>query len=233
MKLGLMLASAPDRPELGEVHRLGIETLGRGDQAFLYLVDDGVCGLDRPEIGELRARGARVFACAYGAKKRGIAWDPAKAAFSGLTVLLDVIVGCDRFVAFTPLGRSPAQAPPAPAAGRLPRTLVTITEDPRASHRPAEAVRIAAGIGGWNKTEVDVLLGGPAPRVLSPWADEFVDGENYEHYLPILREWKRPVFLAPGAERFEEMGEATLPFEGLDDAGVAGLRARATHLIPF
>jgi sulfur relay (sulfurtransferase) complex TusBCD TusD component (DsrE family) len=233
MKLGLLLASAPDRPELGEVYRLALDAIGRGDLAFLYLVDDGVRCLDRPEVAELRERGVRLFACAYGAKKRGIAWDPSKAAFSGLTGLLDVIVGCDRFLAFTPLGRSPAEAPPSPLAGVLPRTLVTVSEDPRESHRPAEAVRIAAGIGGWNKTEVDVLLLGPASRVLSPWADECVDGENYDHYLPILREWKRPVFLAPDAERFEEMAEATLPFEALDADGVEGLRSRATFLIPF
>ena len=233
MKLGLMLASAPDRPELGEVHRLALDAIGRGDLAFLYLVDDGVRCLDRPELDDLRAQGTRVFACAYGAKKRGIAWDPAKAAFSGLTGLLDVVVGCDRFLAFTPLGRSPAEVPPPSLAGVLPRTLVTISEDPRESHRPAEAVRIAAGIGGWNKTEGDVLLLGPASRVLSPWADEFVDGENYDHYLPILREWKRPVFLAPDAERFEEMAEATLSFEALDVAGTAALRTRAIHLIPF
>lgn len=233
MKLGLMLASAPDRPELGEVHRLALGAIGRGDQAFVYFIDEGVRCLHRPEVAELRERDVRLFACAYGAKKRGIAWDPAMAAFSGLTVLLDVIAGCDRFLAFTPLGRSPVEAPLPPPAGSLPRTLVTITEDPRESHRPAEAVRIAAGIGGWNKTEVDVLLLGPASLVLSPWADEFVDGENYDHYLPILREWKRPVFLAPDAERFEEMAEATLPSEALNAAGLTALRARATHLIPF
>lgn len=233
MKLGLMLASAPDRPELGEVCRFALDAVGQGGQAFLYLVDDGVRCLDRPEVAELRARGVRIFACAYGAKKRGIAWDPDKAAFSGLTVLVDVITGCDRFLAFTPLGKSPSGAPPPTAPGRLPRTLVSISEDPRESHRPAEAVRIAAGIGGWSKTDVDVLLLGPASRVLSPWADEFVDGENYEHYLPILREWKRPVSLAPGAERFEEIAEATLPFESLEAPAVEALRARATHHIPF
>ncbi len=113
------------------------------------------------------------------------------------------------------------------------RTLVRITENPAESHRPAEAVRIAAGIGGWKKTEVDLLLEGPAARLLSPWAEEFVDGENYRHYLPILREWKRPVSLAPGAERFEEIEEATLPVAWLDAEGVAALRARATHQILF
>jgi hypothetical protein len=233
MKLGLMLASEPGRPEPAEACGLALGALARGDAVFLYLVDDGVRCLDLPEIAELRAKGARLFACAYGAKKRGIAWDPAKAAFSGLTVLVDVIAGCDRFLAFTPLGRSPSGPPPAPAPGELPRALVTVTEDPAASHRPAEAVRIAAGLGGWNKLEVDLLLQGPASRVLSPWAEEFVDGENYGHYLPILRERQRPAYLAPGAERFAEIGEATLPLQWLGEGGVAGLRARATHLLPF
>lgn len=228
-----MLASPPDRPELAEAHRLAGEAMDRADAVFLYLIDDGVRCLDAPEVEDLRRRGARLFACAYGAKKRGIAWDPAKAAFSGLTVLVDVITGCDRFLAFTPLGRSPETSPPSPLPGQLPRTLVRITENPAESHRPAEAVRIAAGIGGWKKTEVDLLLEGPAARLLSPWAEEFVDGENYRHYLPILREWKRPVSLAPGAERFEEIEEATLPVAWLDAEGVATLRARATHQILF
>ncbi|MCC7517742.1 MAG: DsrE family protein [Verrucomicrobiae bacterium] len=233
MKLGLMLASAPDRPELSKVHQLAGDAFARGDAVFLYLIDDGVRCLDRPEMADLRAKGIRIFACAYGAKKRDIAWDPEKAAFSGLTVLVDVITGCDRFRAFTPLGCSPEEAPPAPPDGSLPRTLVTVTEDPAASHRPAEAVRIAAGIGGWKKTEVDLLLAGPASRVLSPWADEFVDGENYTHYLPILREWQRPAHLAPDAVSFEDMDAATLPTHRLDAAGVAALRARATHHLPF
>ncbi|NUN92470.1 MAG: DsrE family protein [Verrucomicrobiae bacterium] len=233
MKLGLMLASPPDRPELAEASRLANEAMDRADTVFLYLIDDGVRSLDASEIEGLRRRGVRLFACAYGAKKRGIAWDPAKAVFSGLTVLVDVITGCDRFFALTPLGRSPASPPPAPTPGRLPRTLVTVTEDPAVSHRPAEAVRIAAGIGGWKKTEVDLLLEGPASRLLSPWAEEFVDGENYGHYLPLLREGKRPVFFAPGAERFEEIEEATLPIEWLDAAGVAALRAQAAFQIPF
>ena len=36
----------------------------------------------------------------------------------------------------------------------LPKTLVIIETDPRTSARPAEAIRIAAGIGVWKKTDV-------------------------------------------------------------------------------
>ncbi len=234
MKLGLMLASPPDRPELGQIHRLALEARRGGEDVYLYLIDDGVKTLDRPEIEELRKGGVHLFACAYGAKKRGIAWDPEKAAFSGLTVLVDVIAGCDRFLAFTPLGSSPQAHVPAPIIpGGRPRTLVTITEDPRESHRPAEAIRIAAGIGGWNKTDVDLLLRGPAAQILSPYADEFVDGDNYHHYLPILRDWKRPVYLAPDAEDFAELKETEILHERCDDARVEALKKAAIFFIPF
>ncbi len=233
MKLGLMLASPPERPEPEQVRRLALESLRRGEDVYLYLIDDGVRNLDQPGLAELRQKGVKLFACAYGAKKRGIAWDPDQAAFSGLTVLLDVITGCDRFLAFTPLGHSPEAPGAKPPSGALPRTLVTLTEDPRASPRPAEAIRIAAGIGGWNKTEVDLLLHGPAAWILSPFADEFVDGDNYHHYLPILRDWKRPLLLAPGAEDFAELADSETAFQRVDADAVAALHRAATHWIPF
>jgi len=37
----------------------------------------------------------------------------------------------------------------------LPKTLVMIETDPRTSPRPAEAIRIAAGIGAWKKNGRD------------------------------------------------------------------------------
>ena len=108
-----------------------------------------------------------------------------------------------------------------------------IKEDPRESHRPAEAVRIAAGIGGWKKTDVDILLRGKASYILFPYADEFVDGENYEHYLPLIREWKRPVYLAADAEKFKELEESETIYEWCDKAREASLIQAASFQIPF
>ncbi len=232
MKLGLLLASPPELPEPAEVYRAASDAMRRKDDVYLYLVDEGVRNLDRPEIEELRKGGIKLFACAYGAKRRKIAWDSDKATFSGLTVLVDMIAGCDEFLAFTPLGVSP-RGTAQKKSSSLPRTLITITEDPGESHRPAEAVRIGAGIGGWKKTEVDFLLHGPASKILSPYADEWVDGENYEHYIPLVREWKRPVLLAPDAEDFTELAESETTHQRCTEAQVKQLTDAASFFIPF
>ena len=39
-----------------------------------------------------------------------------------------------------------------------PRLLLIVTTDPRISPRPAEAVRIAAGVGAWQKIDVTLYL---------------------------------------------------------------------------
>ena len=77
----------------------------------------------------------------------------------------------------------------------LPKTLVLIETDPRTSHRPAEGIRIAAGIGAWKKTEVTLLLRGPAGYSLQEYADELVDEDNFVRYLPIVAESPRPIYL--------------------------------------
>jgi hypothetical protein len=77
----------------------------------------------------------------------------------------------------------------------LPKTLVLIETDPRTSHRPAEGIRIAAGIGAWKKTEVTLLLRGPAGYSLQEYADELVDEDNFVRYLPLVTEAARPIYL--------------------------------------
>src|SRR5271168_5322319 len=78
----------------------------------------------------------------------------------------------------------------------LPKTLVIIETDPRTSARPAEAVRIAAGIGVWKKTDVTLLLRGPvAGYSLQEYADELVDEDNFTRYLPLVVEHQQPIFV--------------------------------------
>ena len=78
----------------------------------------------------------------------------------------------------------------------LPTTLVIIETDPRSSPRPAEAIRIAAGIGVWKKTDVTLLLRGPvAGYSLQEYADELVDEDNFTRYLPLVAESPRPIYL--------------------------------------
>jgi len=78
----------------------------------------------------------------------------------------------------------------------LPKTLVIVETDPRTSARPAEGVRIAAGIGAWKKTDVTLLLRGPvAAYSLQEYADELVDEDNFTRYLPIVAESPRPIYV--------------------------------------
>jgi sulfur relay (sulfurtransferase) DsrF/TusC family protein len=68
------------------------------------------------------------------------------------------------------------------------KALFVIASDPRTSHRPAEAIRIAAGVGAWTKVKVSVYLYGEARRILDDEVGDFVDEEQFERYLPMVRE---------------------------------------------
>ena len=78
----------------------------------------------------------------------------------------------------------------------LPRTLVIVETDPRTSARPAEGIRIAAGIGAWKKTDVTLLLRGPvAGYSLQEYADELIDEDNFTRYLPLVADQPRLIYL--------------------------------------
>jgi len=54
-KLGLMVSTAPDHPNLQTALGLATAALDRGAEVYLYLIDDGVAGvedLSDPECGE-------------------------------------------------------------------------------------------------------------------------------------------------------------------------------------
>jgi hypothetical protein len=114
-----------------------------------------------------------------------------------------------------------------------PSILFIITTDPRRSPRPAEAIRIAAGVGTWKKAEVSVYLRDAAVLALSEFADEFVDEENYTRYFPIIGEFGRPIYVQRGAPLLREIGEPALPFEDISDVELANLAARHTYSARF
>ena len=114
-----------------------------------------------------------------------------------------------------------------------PSALFIITGDPRTSAKPAEAIRIAAGVGTWKKADIYVYLRGPAVLALSEFADEFVDEDNYTRYFPIVGEFGRPVFVQKGADLLSEIGESALAFEEIDDAQLAQLAANCHYVLNF
>lgn len=99
-KLGILLSTGPEHPNLDTAVGLGMAALERGADLYLYLIDDGVRALEDPRIRSLPGRGARLFVCAYGCQKRRIPLeDSPDISYCGLVVLTDLINGTDRFVA--------------------------------------------------------------------------------------------------------------------------------------
>ncbi len=115
----------------------------------------------------------------------------------------------------------------------LPRLLFLIGTDPRRSPRPAEAIRVAAGIGAWQKAEVSVYLRAAAVLALGEYVDGLVDEDNFSRYLPILGEWGRPVLVQGGSAWLGELGQATLPFREIDDDELARLTGQCSYVLRF
>lgn len=114
-----------------------------------------------------------------------------------------------------------------------PSLLIIIASDPRSSARPAEAIRIAAGVGTWKKTDVSVYLREAAVLALSEFVDELVDEENFTRYFPITAEWGRPIYVQKGAPLLTELGQATLPYQEISDAELAALAAQHSYVARF
>jgi hypothetical protein len=122
---------------------------------------------------------------------------------------------------------------PAMNATQRPIILFVVQSDPRTSHRPAEAIRIAAGIGTWRKADVRLCLLGPAVRAVGEWVDDLVDEDNFTRYLPILRDLGHPVLVEAGAIAAADLGEASVPYEPLGPDDLAAWCARAGSVLRF
>lgn len=64
---------------------------------------------------------------------------------------------------------------------------VVIQEDPRKTHRPVEALRIALGLASGSHATTVILLG-EAARLLGDETDDILDVEILEKYLPAIEQ---------------------------------------------
>jgi sulfur relay (sulfurtransferase) DsrF/TusC family protein len=77
---------------------------------------------------------------------------------------------------------------------------VVIQEDPRKTHRPVEALRIALGLASGSHVTTVVLLG-EAVRLLGNDTDDIVDIEILEKYLPAIQQLEIPFILQDTSEQ--------------------------------
>ncbi|HEY3855529.1 MAG TPA: hypothetical protein VGO67_14155 [Verrucomicrobiae bacterium] len=111
--------------------------------------------------------------------------------------------------------------------------LFVISDDPRVSGRPAEAIRIAAGIGQWDKVDVSVYLRDAAVLILGENTVEMVDSDNYERYLPLLAKAHRPIYAQSGALSLNRMEKGSFAFREISDVELAQLAAHHAQVIRF
>jgi hypothetical protein len=114
-----------------------------------------------------------------------------------------------------------------------PTALFIVTTDPRVSPRPAEAVRIAAGVDTWQKVAVTLYLRDAAALALGEAAEELTDGDDFRRYLPLLAESGRLVLVQRGNPRLRELGETIAPFLEVDDGELAARAAESRFLLRF
>lgn len=114
-----------------------------------------------------------------------------------------------------------------------PSVLFIVEGDPRTSPRPAEAIRIAAGVGAWKKANITLYLREAAVLALSEFADELIDEDNYTRYLPIVREFGRPIYVQKNTAHLTGLGESAFQFQEISDAELADLAAKSTYVVHF
>ena len=111
-------------------------------------------------------------------------------------------------------------------------TLVVISEDPRASHRANEAMRIALGIVAGDN-EVRVVLTGPAVHLLDEDTDDLVDGDDIAKFRAALKKLGVTFHVEgalPTAPGWNADGH---PVVAVSRAQIAALVPRATRYLVF
>ena len=111
-----------------------------------------------------------------------------------------------------------------------PTLLVVIYADPEKSGLTAEALRIAMGLGAGRRT-VQVVLMGPAAKVLGDDLDDLVDGEMIEKHLEVFEEWGTPFHV--GGAGPDEFPDAAVEVVPVDEATVARMMAEADQVMVF
>lgn len=98
-KLGILVSASPKRPNFEHGLHLAAAALAAGVDVYLFCIDDAVSGVGDSRLQAMRERGLKLFACAYGAERRGILARQ-QAVFAGLAVVSDLLSATDRFISF-------------------------------------------------------------------------------------------------------------------------------------
>lgn len=111
-------------------------------------------------------------------------------------------------------------------------TLVLISEDPRASHRANEAMRIALGIVA-GENEVRIVLTGPAVHLLDDETDDLVDGDDIAKFRAALRKLGVPFHIEGAPAAMTGWNGDGHPVVPVTTAEIAAMLPAATRFLVF
>lgn len=112
-------------------------------------------------------------------------------------------------------------------------TVVLISEDPRASHRANEAMRIALGVVA-GENPVTIVLSGPAVHLLDEDTDELVDGDDVAKFRAALKRLNVPFHVEAGSVPDDADWNADgHPVVRVDRAAIAALLPSASRFLVF
>jgi sulfur relay (sulfurtransferase) DsrF/TusC family protein len=113
-----------------------------------------------------------------------------------------------------------------------PSILFLIKSNPQKSHRPAEAIRIAVGLGT-GKNPLTLILAEKAPLLLNYESQELEDSETIERYLPILKEWMIPFYVEQEALQALSLDDHPFKVEAISTERIAQLISQADRHFIF
>jgi len=89
---------------------------------------------------------------------------------------------------------------------------VVIQEDPRKTHRPVEALRIALGLVAGSHHTTVILLG-ESFRLLTDDIDDVIDVDILEKYLPSIIQLQIPFILQSGLDQTQLSSEFQVRYD--------------------
>jgi len=111
--------------------------------------------------------------------------------------------------------------------------LVLVSEDPRASHRANEAIRIALGVAA-GENDVVVVLSGPAVHLLDEDTDDLVDGDDILKIRASLKKLGIPFHVDASSQPADPGWNAERhPIVPIDAPGIAQLLTTASRIMAF
>lgn len=108
---------------------------------------------------------------------------------------------------------------------------VLVRQDPRMTHRPVEALRIALGLSAGDH-DVRVLLLDGAPLLLSDDLDDVVDADILEKYLPSLKQVEIRFFVPENIERTFRF-DRQFSITSLAVSAIPELLTRSDYILAF